>query len=255
MKNLMLLIFFNAIGYYAVAQVSGYAGKRNMVKYSLEMSLLEKGFGVEWERVLTRNLSTTFSYENGGRSYLTILDQMDLLNGSEIKTELAEPLKSSISFSRIKLGFKKYWDPAFPAPIGWYTMLEVSLATNTINTQSFDAVPKSINISMPYLSTYYYVTRPVEIRNLNSMSFGLHFGKQGVLGKRWVLDFRYGFMMNKFDYVEKLEYILYPGSSYSSNIANLGVSGSSSSSDDGKYLADSWSLGFSAFLKIGVILF
>lgn len=241
----------------ANAQVSGYAGKRHMLKYSVDMSVLEKGYGIEWESVLTRNRTIVFSYESGGRNYRTNLDYVDLLNGNEIVTDGEEPLKSSIEFSRVKLGFKKYWNPAFPAPIGWYTMYEISRATNTINSQTFDEVPMSI-FETSWDDDYYLIARDVEIRNVNSTSLAIHFGKQSAFGRRFLVDFRYGFIMNTFDKGEEIVDIIYPAANYSGNLSNFGLgnlSSSYSNSDDGRYIENTWSFGFSVFLKAGMLLF
>lgn len=91
------------------AQVSGYKGKRLILKTDLASPILERGYNLELESLIFRDLSISLDYSQRSK-----FDHVDRYN--EIDT-------ASFKGNTVGLKIRSYLNKAIPGPIGVYSCL------------------------------------------------------------------------------------------------------------------------------------
>lgn len=175
MHFLRILIISFSLGLYTTAifaQVSGYKGKRFILKTDLASVALERGYTFELESMLLRDFAISIDYAS--RAKLNFND----------KQNLTDTLSYRGNTAGLKLRF--YVNKGVPGPVGVYTFLSFRYG--------------SVDIDANYNPDSRYVPRVQSYEKQRFSQYGLGWGIQKVFADRISLDTGWTFFVSHFDY-------------------------------------------------------
>ncbi|PCH65218.1 MAG: hypothetical protein COC01_10170 [Bacteroidetes bacterium] len=228
---MLLFLFFTASSF---AQISGYKGKRVIVKTGLDAPILENGFDFETEVTLLRNFAISFTYKQTANKYTQKLKEYYAVY-REYPTD-----KATIKDQSYIITAKFFSDEAYTAPKGFYTYITYASGNASANGNYY--IP-NYDSSLPFDGEYF----EYDVSDIKTSYIEFGGGKQLILMSWIVIDFNFGLNQGKMssedsdDNTKMGGLPTYFGPNLGSLVANQsGYSGG---------------FGFSTHFKIGLLLF
>lgn len=155
-------------------QVSGYLGKKFIVKSDLTSTFLEDGYSVEVEGALFRDRSISLEYSQRGRTVIKPYYEIwDLVSDSDT---------SIFESTAITLKVRSYLNKAIPAPKGAYSFLFLRYGKAKIDRSR--VVEGDPGFGVDRIITY----ETYKLRNAHFYQGGIGWGYQTIIADRLVLD-------------------------------------------------------------------
>jgi len=229
MRQLLFIIVLLLISSQAKSQLTGYQGKRFLVKADLVDLALNDGFGLSAEFAFARRMSLSLNANKRSLFFEDLTDPPSFSDGDDDKDELIVNSKS------YGLGIRWYKSQAFTAPKGVYSYINVNVGQT--------------DVELYYIKFNYGSSGPRssrskdEIEDLIYASLELGIGNQTIVANRIVLDISIGYNTASFIAGDYNGEILYNSRSrIDRNLWGFEI-------DEERYI------GFSGHLSIGFLLF
>ncbi|MEM7370194.1 MAG: DUF3575 domain-containing protein [Bacteroidota bacterium] len=167
-RKILCFLILSLIYFQSISQISGFQGKRIILKSDVSKLILEGGYDVEGEFVLSRHISLSLNHHFSNQIWK--------------QSKRITPL-DSLQFKKKMIGFtlKKYWNPAITAPKGFYYSFSMERGRMDLLKSEIIPVDEGNNIFFPFRQT-------IEIRQAVIKEFSLGFGYQWILKSRFSLD-------------------------------------------------------------------
>lgn len=186
LKTCLLVTCFNCIVNFLPGQVSGYKGKKFLLKTNLITPLFEKGYNVELESILMRDLTVSVD-----------ISQQNKLNDFNDK----QPRDTSSYYNNsVGLKIRSYLNKAIPAPLGVYSFLSCRFGKTRIETTRWTE-QESIYGQGQILRKDSYTFDKIDF-----LQFGMGWGYQTILKDRISIDAGWALVFTK---TKTPEYSLY----------------------------------------------
>ncbi|MEM6805753.1 MAG: hypothetical protein AAF696_30420 [Bacteroidota bacterium] len=235
-KNIVIFLATVFLGFNScLAQVSGYLGKKFILKSDLSSFALEEGYSVELEAALFRDRSISLEYSQRSKTHISPYydEEFDFI--TELDT-------TQFTSNTLTLKIRSYLNKSISAPKGAYSLIHARYGkTKMIRGREQEIDP---GFGRDAVRLYDQII----IENANFFQLGLGWGYQAIMADRFTLDAAWVFV---FSGVEpgikyKKRFVKDRSTIYGSNLYSIsrpyGVWGG-------------MNVGISAYLALGVLLF
>jgi hypothetical protein len=164
MMRFVLIIILGFFGLTAVAQTTGFRGKRTIVKTNLISGIRLKNVGLDLEYVTGRTRSVTLGVL--ASSYTP--DAVSNVNG------LYRIVPGATQSLLTTVGYRMYRNRIIPAPQGLYASIEIGVGFENHSLGYFEKITSAATQAQK-ASMYFHISMPT-------------LGYQGVIGKRFLID-------------------------------------------------------------------
>jgi opacity protein-like surface antigen len=181
-KTLMILFVLTISSFCAQAQVSGFLGKRVVLKTDLmHLNAYDAGYNLQLEMALMRHTSIQVEYHQRENQYGSYLKRPGGINYIDDDAQVAS--------WEVAATLKFYPSRAIPAPKGWYNYIQASRGQADVSGRYLER-DFNTDVNREY---------DFNIRNATYSSYETGIGVQTFLLKRIALDFAFGLNYSEID--------------------------------------------------------
>ena len=181
-KTIYILFILLATGFYVPAQVSGFLGKRAVLKTDLmHLSAYETGYNLQFEMALMRHTSIQLEYHRRENKYGNYLQRPNSISYLDDEAQ--------VKSWEVAATMKFYPSRAIPAPRGWYNYIQASQGQADVNGRYLE---RDFNADVDREYDF-------NIENAAYTSYEAGFGVQTFILKRIALDFSLGLNYSAID--------------------------------------------------------
>jgi len=154
--------------HFLLAQVSGYKGKKYILKTDIFSPVLDRGYRLELEAILFRDLSISVDYLKSSK-----MDSFD---------EYLDDYKASFGTNSVGLKIRSYLNKAIPAPLGVYSFLTARKGKTKIDASFNKEIEIEVGQGQVLRREFY------SLDNIQFLQFGIGWGYQTIIKDRISFD-------------------------------------------------------------------